>query len=180
MPKLTGTPRDDHAKRDVIIDAEWTEVGVDQSIPERTSYWAGIAQDLLTSAKHAFVGLGIIVAIVFLVAVFTSDGNPPAEAGSQDDQATDSSDALNSASAPDAQLTELSLTQLKERWGRLEEECRGGQHAPSDATCRARDDTMLEIEGRGVCWAWSDWRVSAAEYAWHPCSQPLPRGWQPD
>lgn len=69
--------------------------------------------------------------------------------------------------------------ELKRQWGVMEEECRGGQHDPEDAICTARNDIQSELERRGVCWAYSDWRVTNAEYSWHPCAQARPRGWSP-
>ena len=67
-----------------------------------------------------------------------------------------------------------STTELKRQWLVLEEECRGGQHEPTDAICTERDKVSRELELRGVCWVYSDWHVYPTEYKWHPCAQPRP------
>lgn len=62
----------------------------------------------------------------------------------------------------------------------LEEECRGGQHSPDDPTCRSRDQAFAALEKRNWCWAYSDWRVVAADADWHRCEVTHPAGWKPD
>jgi hypothetical protein len=69
--------------------------------------------------------------------------------------------------------------ELKRQWMVMENECRGGQHASDDAICKARDDIGAELTKRGICWAYSDWRVFPTDYDWHPCNQPRPKGWRP-
>jgi hypothetical protein len=73
-----------------------------------------------------------------------------------------------------------SILAMEERWGYLNEECVGGPHELGDAVCNARDEAERALERRGVCWAYSDWRVPRAEYQFHPCSQPRPAGFEPD
>lgn len=70
--------------------------------------------------------------------------------------------------------------ELQRQWLVMETECRGGQHDPGDAICRERNSVGKELERRGICWAYSDWRVFPFDYAWHPCSQARPKGWKPD
>lgn len=69
-----------------------------------------------------------------------------------------------------------SVAQMKARWEVLHDRCKdhGG---PS---CRYRDQLTQELMRRGVCYAYSDSRVITADYTWHPCSQPRPRGWRPN
>lgn len=69
--------------------------------------------------------------------------------------------------------------ELKRQWMVMNEECRGGQHDPDDAICKARDGIGAELERRGTCWAYSDWQVFPTQYDWHPCNQPRPKGWRP-
>lgn len=73
-----------------------------------------------------------------------------------------------------------SMVSMKARWGRLNEECVGGPHQLGDAVCNARDRVQEALERRGVCWYYSDIRVTPAEYSFHPCSQPRPKGWRPN
>lgn len=70
--------------------------------------------------------------------------------------------------------------ELKRQWMVMEDECRGGQHGPGDAICKARDEIGTELKRRGTCWAYSDWRVFPTQYDWHPCSQARPKGWRPE
>lgn len=65
--------------------------------------------------------------------------------------------------------------ELKRQWLAMNEECRGGQHEPDDDVCTARDNIGVELERRGICWSYSDWRVLPTEYDWHPCGQPRPK-----
>lgn len=74
-----------------------------------------------------------------------------------------------------------SVAQLKARWLYLNEQCVGRpDQTPHSKLCLARDATGFALEKRGVCWAYSDWRVFPVEYDWHPCSQARPKGWKPD
>lgn len=66
----------------------------------------------------------------------------------------------------DEDLKALNLT--------LNEECRGGSHDTADKVCRQRDASGLELERRGICWAYSDANVYPMDYDWHPCSQSKP------
>lgn len=72
------------------------------------------------------------------------------------------------------------VPELKRQWLVMNEECRGGQHSPDDDVCTARDNIGVELERRGICWSYSDWRVYPTDYDWHPCSQATPKGWKPD
>jgi hypothetical protein len=69
--------------------------------------------------------------------------------------------------------------ELKRQWLVLEDECRGGAHTPDDAICTERDRILTELQRRGICWIYSDWRVFPSDYHWHPCSQAHPKGWRP-
>lgn len=73
-----------------------------------------------------------------------------------------------------------SILEMQERWGQLNEQCVGGPHELGDAVCNARDQAQRALERRGVCWAYSDWRVPRAEYQFHPCSESTPTGFKPD
>jgi hypothetical protein len=70
--------------------------------------------------------------------------------------------------------------ELQRQWEVMNEECRGGQHNPDDAICTDRDNIGVALEARGICWAYSDWRVYPTDFRWHPCSQARPVGWRPD
>ena len=83
MPKLPGPPRGHDPFEKPIIDAQWTDVDDDPSSPRRTGYWTSVAQDLLSAVKHIFVALGILAAILIVVAVFMVEDEPSAEATEQ-------------------------------------------------------------------------------------------------
>lgn len=67
-----------------------------------------------------------------------------------------------------------SSTAMKRQWLAANEECRGGQHGPSDSVCLRRDRLGTALERRGICWAYSDVNVYPFDYGWHPCSQARP------
>ena len=71
-------------------------------------------------------------------------------------------------------VSEPSDDQLKSQWMAQNEECRGGQHSPDDTVCQGRDETERTLEGRRICWGYSDVSVLPTEYGWHPCSQARP------
>lgn len=58
---------------------------------------------------------------------------------------------------------------LKDQWGALNEECRGGQHTPEDEICSGRDRVETALQGRGWCWAYSDPAIVPTDYDWHKC-----------
>lgn len=87
---------------------------------------------------------------------------------------------LTPATATESAAEPPSILAMKERWGQLNEQCVGGPHELGDAVCNARDQAQTALERRGVCWAYSDWRVPRSEYQFHPCSEPTPAGFKPD
>lgn len=96
---------------------------------------------------------------------------PPAEPGPTVDAAA----AAEQSAMPDPAVRESeSIDQLKSHWMALDEECRGGKHAPEDAVCTGRDNAEIMLEKRGVCWAYRDENVVSADYKWHPCSEARP------
>lgn len=90
-----------------------------------------------------------------------------------------STSARGNGGDQEAQRKATDTKSLQRRWGQLETECRGGPHTPDDAVCTERDRVTAELERRGVCWAYSDWRVYPSDYKWHPCSEAHPKGWRP-
>ncbi|MEI6643719.1 MAG: DUF2939 domain-containing protein [Novosphingobium sp.] len=63
---------------------------------------------------------------------------------------------------------------LKNQWGALNEECRGGQHTPEDEICSGRDRMETVLQSRGWCWAYSDTDIVPADYNWHKCDVTRP------
>ncbi|OYZ12556.1 MAG: hypothetical protein B7Y36_03390 [Novosphingobium sp. 28-62-57] len=63
---------------------------------------------------------------------------------------------------------------LKNQWGALNEECRGGQHTPEDEICSSRDRMETVLQSRGWCWAYSDTDIVPADFNWHKCDATRP------
>lgn len=122
----------------------------------------------------------IPLALIGAAALAQPSLDPQAQAAA-DEARQAGADAMRAATLPKPKpkAYRLSTAKLKARWGRLEEECRGGQHSPDDAVCTERDKVGEALRRRGVCWAYSDWRVTPPWYEWHPCSQKRPQGWRP-
>lgn len=90
---------------------------------------------------------------------------------------TDPSPVVTPTSAPTLSTTlnpMASDEDLKDQWGALNEECRGGQHTADDEICSARDRVETALQDRGWCWAYSDTTVVAADYRWHRCEVARP------
>ncbi|WP_156799777.1 hypothetical protein [Novosphingobium resinovorum] len=96
------------------------------------------------------------------------DLQPEALPSAQGD-ASPASDAPSDASPPDQEMEGMKSLALS-----LDEQCRGGAHAPDDAVCRRRDKAYDYLKFRGVCWAYSDPAIAPPQYNWHDCSQASP------
>lgn len=77
-----------------------------------------------------------------------------------------------------ARRSQPSISSLEARWLDLNDQCAGSYH-PSEAVCNEAERIRSALERRGICWSYSDWRVTNAEYRFHPCSQPRPPGFKP-
>jgi hypothetical protein len=82
-------------------------------------------------------------------------------------------------SASPAHAAPPSTAQLEGQWEDLNEECRGGDYVPHGRACRMRENVYRQLERRGICYVYSDWRVYPQDYRWHSCHQARPPGWRP-
>jgi hypothetical protein len=60
------------------------------------------------------------------------------------------------------------LPAIVQRTMQLDEECRGGQHDPDDASCVARDRSFDQAKEAGWCYGRDG--DTEAERVWHPCT----------
>ncbi|WP_260929344.1 hypothetical protein [Novosphingobium sp. 9] len=84
--------------------------------------------------------------------IFQSDGTP-----------------LQQDIAPRPRSSSPRVQMLLNQWDRLNDECQGGYHSPSDPVCAARNGTEAQLTHEGWCYGGPD--DTAATRVWEPCTE---------
>lgn len=148
----------------------------------------GAAVERAPARKREVVVIALVVFAVLAGAFFAFNFKPTMQATHGDALPAAKAAAGPELSAAPAGVSaeypggdrQTSIPALEARWIKLEDECGRGDQTQDDAVCQSREDVRTELEKRGICWSYSDWRVFPTEYQWHPCSEPAPPNWKPD